>query len=184
MAIANKIMPNALRKICKPVTPKSFSSLSQFFKTAYTNNVLMIIPIIIFWVAYSALSDKRVVMVPAPAINGKAKGTMDRVEGSSSLKNVTPSIISIAIKNITSEPAMANEEISKPIIFNKPSPENKKTTISTNDTKEAFSDSIFPALVLKSSIIGIAPSISIMANNIMVTDIICDRLKKVFIPKK
>lgn len=81
-------------------------------------------------------------MVPAPAMRGKASGTMDTVSGISSLKNFTPSTISIAIIKITSEPAIANEDTSSPIISNSPFPANKNKIINTNTAILAFSDSI------------------------------------------
>ena len=40
---------------------------------------------IIFKTWYSALKDKREVMVPAPAIIGKARGTIEAVSGASFL---------------------------------------------------------------------------------------------------
>ena len=43
----------------------------------------MIIAIITFISSYSALRDRRVVKVPAPAIIGNAIGTIDAVSGSS-----------------------------------------------------------------------------------------------------
>ncbi|MNR47700.1 hypothetical protein D3C85_1668350 [compost metagenome] len=94
----------------------------------------------IFCVAYSVFNDNSVVMVPAPAINGKASGTMDTVSGTSSLKIVNPSTISIAIKKITNEPAMAKDSTSRPMIFNRVSPAKRKMIISTVATMVAFSD--------------------------------------------
>ena len=63
----------------------------------------------IFCVSYSLFNDKRVVMVPAPAIIGKARGTMETESGISSLKKLAPNTISSAIIKITKEPAMAND---------------------------------------------------------------------------
>ena len=49
----------------------------------YTNRELIIIATMTFTSWYSALRDKRVVRVPAPAIIGNAIGTIDAVSGSS-----------------------------------------------------------------------------------------------------
>lgn len=126
---------------------------------------------IIFTVAYSAFKDKRVVIVPAPAIRGNASGIMEMVSGISSLKKLMPNTISIAMIKITIEPAMANEETSKPMICNSASPKNKKSNINDNDTNVAFSDCICPpALRLKSIINGIEPKISMMAKSTIVTE--------------
>ena len=48
-------------------------------------------------------------MVPAPAIKGKAIGTIEAVDGLSSLYNRMPKIISKARKNNTKEPATATK---------------------------------------------------------------------------
>ncbi len=93
-----------------------------------------------FNVAYSALRDNNVVIVPAPAISGKANGTIETASGISSLKKLIPNTISIAMIKITIEPAIANDERSKPMICNNPSPKNKKSNINTKETKDAFSD--------------------------------------------
>ena len=79
-------------------------------------------------------------MVPAPAIIGKARGTIETESGISSLKKLTPKTISKAIKKITKEPAMANDFTSTPIIPNKDSPMNKKAIIKIKATIDAFSD--------------------------------------------
>ncbi|MNI46806.1 hypothetical protein D3C73_1012880 [compost metagenome] len=81
-------------------------------------------------------------MVPAPAISGKARGTIDTVSGASSLKMVRPKTISMAIKKITKEPAMAKDSTSRPITFNSDSPRKRKRIIKPAATSEAFSDSI------------------------------------------
>ena len=58
-------------------------------------------------VANSARRETKEVMVPAPAIIGKAIGTMLAVLGDSSLYRVMPKIISKAKKNNTKLPAIA-----------------------------------------------------------------------------
>jgi hypothetical protein len=58
----------------------------------------------------------KVVIVPAPAMMGKAKGTMECVfvSISSLLKILLPNVISIPIKKMISAPAIANELVSTP----------------------------------------------------------------------
>ena len=60
---------------------------------------------------------------------------------SSALKRCIPNIISIAIINITSEPAIANDATSRPIMSSIFSPTIKKAIMSTNTATLAFSDS-------------------------------------------
>ena len=61
--------------------------------------------ILITW--YSALSESKEVKVPAPAIIGKARGTIEAVSGSSLLKRLTPKTISSAKKKMINDPAIA-----------------------------------------------------------------------------
>ena len=69
--------------------------------------------IIILVKLYIALNDNNAVKDPAPAINGNTIGTIVADPYGPSLRNIsTPNIISIAITNITREPAIANEDIS------------------------------------------------------------------------
>lgn len=55
-----------------------------------------------------------VVSVPVPAISGKARGTIEIVEGTSSRCNFIPKIISKEIKNKTKDPAIAKSEMATP----------------------------------------------------------------------
>ena len=87
---------------------------------------------------YSALKDKRVVMVPAPAITGKARGTMEATSGASSLKSEIPKIISKAKKKMTKDPATANEFTSIPIRPNIFSPKKKKGNHNQSGHKRCF----------------------------------------------
>lgn len=96
----------------------------------------------IFSTWYSARKESKEVMVPAPAIIGKASGTIDAVSGISSLYSVIPKIISKARKRITKEPATAKELMSIPISFRISSPKNKKLIMITAATRDAFSDCI------------------------------------------
>ena len=83
----------------------------------------------IFKTWYSARNESKDVIVPAPAIIGNARGTIEAVSGASLLKIDIPSIISRARKKIIKEPATANELISIPIRFSISSPTNKNPTI-------------------------------------------------------
>lgn len=90
--------------------------------------------------SYSALKDNKEVMVPAPAIMGKANGTIEATSGASSLNRVIPKIISKAKKKIMKEPATAKEFTSIPIRLNIFSPKKRKAIIIKAATSEAFSD--------------------------------------------
>ena len=70
---------------------------------------------IILIISYSARSDNNEVIVPAPAMIGKAKGTTEATSGGSSVNSVIPKIISSAINKITRDPATENEFTSRPI---------------------------------------------------------------------
>ena len=94
----------------------------------------------IFIKSYSARIDNKVVMVPAPAITGKAKGTIEATSSASSLNNVMPKIISKAKKKITNEPATAKELTSIPIRARIFSPKKRKAIMMKAATKEAFPD--------------------------------------------
>ncbi len=124
----------------------------------------------IFCVSYSLFRERRVVMVPAPAMIGKARGTMETESGISSLKKFTPRTISKAMKKITSDPAMANDLTSTPMMASNCSPKNRKSIIKMEATIEAFSDCICPALVRNCITTGMAPMISMMAKRIIVTE--------------
>ena len=77
--------------------------------------MLISMAIIILTKPYSALKVKRVVMVSAPVITVKARGTMEATSRASSLKSEIPKIIFKAKKKITNDPATANECKSIPI---------------------------------------------------------------------
>ena len=90
--------------------------------------------------SYSALSDKIEVMDPAPAIIGKASGTIEATLGgaSSSLNSCMPKIISIASANKTKDPATAKELTSTPMKVMILSPTNRKANMINKETKDAF----------------------------------------------
>ena len=88
-------------------------------------------------VSNSARKESKVVNEPAPAINGKAMGTMEAPDGESYLKTSIPNIISKAIISNTKEPAMAKDEISTPNSPSKASPTNKKIIMMVKATDVA-----------------------------------------------
>ena len=100
----------------KPDLPIFRSSQELQRNTIYTKIKFNTMPIKILDSSYTARNESIVVSVPAPAINGKASGTMEPVPlaSGSSFINTIPKIISKAIMNITIEPAMAKEPTSKP----------------------------------------------------------------------
>jgi hypothetical protein len=104
-----------------------------------------------------------VVIDPAPAINGNAIGNIDPAPCESCLKSSIPRIISMAIKKIINDPAIAKEETSIPKIPSNGLPMNKKARRIKNDTSVTFVDLISPDLDLISMIIGIDPGMSIIA---------------------
>ena len=138
--IDNRIIPNTLLIIPIPFFPRSLSILVEDLRIMQTNKELIIIAKITFVRAYSALNDRRVVRVPAPAIIGNAIGTIDAVSGSSPWNIVTPRTISSAIKKITIAPATAKELMSIPMRFKISSPKNKKPIIMIQETIDAFPD--------------------------------------------
>ena len=114
-----------------------------------------------------------VVIVPAPAINGKAIGTnVPEFDFGSSLNKVIPNIISMPSKNRMIDPATANDSTSTPNRLKMASPEYKNIDIISKATILAFADSIFTPLFLRSIIMGILPMISITENKIKVVEII------------
>ena len=139
-AIASSIIPKTLRITLIPDLPIALSIIVEYFRTIYTKNKFNIIPIIIFIVSNSAFRDSIDVKLPAPAINGNAKGTIEAVSGSSSLKSDIPRIISKAKKKNINDPATAKELTSIPIKFKMDSPTKRKAIIIIPETTDAFSD--------------------------------------------
>ena len=87
------------------------------------------------------LNEIKVVKVPAPAIKGKATGTIVPLESSGEDLNISiPKIISNPIKKITIAPAIAKEVKSIPIKFNICSPKKRKDIMITPETKVALND--------------------------------------------
>ena len=140
------------------------------------------IPMAIFACPYSALSVRMVVRVPAPAINGKAMGTIDvLVElASGSVLNISmPRIISAPMAKMIKAPAMAKSSTSIPKRLRIDFPTRRKVTIKTPATIVALPLWIWPTFFLRLITIGIDPKISITENKINVTDNISFRLNKV-----
>lgn len=130
-------------------------------------------PKIILELSYWIFKEIIVVKVPAPANKGKAIGTIlpDAFSmPSSSLKKRIPNIISKPIKNITNDPAIANEEISIPNKESMAEPKNKKLIIIKALTTDAVLALIFKPSFFMLIIIGTLPIISITEKRITVTD--------------
>jgi len=174
MAMANNIIPITFLRMINPPLPIFLSSQLQDFKTIKTRIKFMIMPRKIFNSWYSALREIIVVIVPAPAMSGKAKGTIEVVfdPADSCLKSVIPRIISNPINKMMIAPAIANEYTSIPKRLSIDSPRNKNTIIIIPATIVALSDSILPDFFFKSITTGMEPIMSIIENNIIVTDAI------------
>jgi len=131
--------------------------------------------ILIVW--YSALSDKIVVIDPAPAISGNAIGKIDPPPWDSVLKSSIPKIISMAIRKIMKDPAIANEETSIPNIPSNGLPMNKNARSIKKETRVTFVGFMSPDLAFISIIMGIDPGISMIANKTIKAARISIRLK-------
>ena len=81
--IDKRIIPKTLLIIPIPFLPRIFSIVFDDLSIMYTNKEFIMIAIITLINWYSALKDSKVVKVPAPAIIGKAIGTIEAVSGSS-----------------------------------------------------------------------------------------------------
>ena len=139
-AIAKRTTPKTFRMILIPDFPRIRSICLEDLRMIYTKRILIRIAKMILITSYSALKESKEVIVPAPAIIGKARGTMEAVSGISSLYKLIPKIISSAKKRITKDPATAKELMSIPISLRISSPKNKKLIIMIAETTEAFSD--------------------------------------------
>jgi len=86
--------------------------------------------------ANSAFKDINVVIVPAPAIIGKANGTILAVFPVISSRNTRiPKIISSAMANKMNAPATAKDSMVTPNNFKMFSPRIKKPTMIPNETR-------------------------------------------------
>ena len=131
----------------------------------------------IFIVSYSALSERIVVIDPAPAIRGNAIGKIDPPPCESCLNSSIPRIISMAIRKMIKEPAMANDETSIPKMPSKGLPITKNASNIRKETRVTFADFILPDFDFMSIIIGIDPGMSIMAKRTIKAASISIRLK-------
>ena len=140
--MANNIIPNTFFKTAKPTGPKIFSIRLVLCNTNQTSNMFKPIAIKMFTTSNSALKETKEVMVPAPAIMGKASGTTATAfvpsELGSSLKNSKFKTSSNPKKKSISEPATANELISIPIKPYMLSPKNKNNTNSNKEIMVVF----------------------------------------------
>ena len=166
MAIAIRTIPKILLNTSIPPFPNFLSRNGTDFNTPKTNNRLTTMAILMGIISYSALSDKMVVNVPAPAMSGNAIGTIEALEATdeSDLNKLMPKIISSAIKKMTNAPAVAKDAVSMPMNPNKDSPTNKNNNIITPDTPVAFVELMLPTFDFISTKTGIEPKISITAN--------------------
>src|SRR5690606_30759615 len=114
-AMASRIIPKTRRNTAKPEFPITRSSHADERRTTYTKMRLITIPMRMLISEYPDRSERIVVSVPAPAMIGKASGTIepDPWAFGSSFINVIPSIISMATINITMAPATAKEAMSR-----------------------------------------------------------------------
>ena len=135
-------------------------------------------PTRIFSSEYTTRRERMVVSVPAPAIKGNARGTieLDPFASGSSLISVIPNIISIATIKMTIAPATAKDATSSPNKFRMDCPKNKKLTMRSAEMTVAFSACILPSLLRILITTGIDPRISITENRMSVTEKISFKL--------
>jgi hypothetical protein len=91
-----------------------------------------------------------------------------------------PRIISIAMRKMIKEPAIAKDDTSTPKMPSNGLPMNKKASSIKKETRVTFFDLISPDLALISIIIGIDPGISIIAKRTIKAARISIRLKCIF----
>ncbi len=150
-----------------------FSTLSVDLNTKYTTMILSTKAIMMLMESNSARNESMVVKDPAPAIRGKAIGTMLAPAGESCLNMLMPKIISNAITTSTKEPAIANDEMSTPNNPNNGSPKKKNSKRMPSEIKEACIGFIVFPFFLIFIITGIDPRISITAKRTINAERIC-----------
>ncbi len=108
------------------------------------------------------------VKVPAPTNNGKAIGTKLPASPASGfvLKKCIPKIISRPNRNITTDPAKANDCVSKPNKRKIESPKNRKVTMSTPAKTLVLTGCNMMPLLFILIMAGTLPNTSIMANRV------------------
>lgn len=171
IATARRIIPKNFFNIWMPAPPSILSKKCVDLRTKYTKSKLSVSAIRISIVKYSALREINVVIAPAPAINGKDRGTIPTDLEASYLKNSCPKTNSSPRIKSTRAPAIAKEERSTPKTPKRGLPANKNKSIITYATRvilKALKSS--PDFCLIEMMIGMEPVISITANNTMNTD--------------
>jgi hypothetical protein len=116
-------------------------------------------------------------MEPAPAMRGKAIGNIAPSPRDSCLKSSTPRIISMAIRKIMKEPAMAKEETSIPKIPRRGLPIKRNAMKIPSETMVTLPALTFPDFDFISIMIGIEPVISIIAKRTIKAASISIKLK-------
>jgi hypothetical protein len=177
MEMDNKMMPKNFLRTAIPDLPIILSIILVVFSTKYTITIFNRTAINMSGVPYSALSESIDVIEPAPAIIGKARGTMDELSEVPPLKISIPKIISMAKKNNTKDPAMANDSISTPNTPSIASPKNRNETSMINENKVVLNGYILFPLVLRLIIMGMEPIMSITANITINTEKISKKLR-------
>ena len=149
-----------------PFFPKSFSTQFTFQRTRNTSIILSVMAIMIFSTLHSALRDNAVVNVPGPATNGKTTGTMVAPPCVPSLRNNSMlKVISIANAKRTNEPAIAKEAISVLKSLSRASPAKRNVIKIISEIIVAFPGCTFFPVLLRFTIMGIEPVMSITANS-------------------
>lgn len=169
IAIANKIIPKNFFNIWIPASPNIFSKKRVDLNTKNTKIIFKVIAISISKILYSDFKEISVVIDPAPAIRGKATGTIAVLSVLSYLKSCIPNISSIPRINNTKDPAIAKEDTSTPKRLSKGSPINKNKSIRTNATIDVRKGLTLPVFFFISRIIGMDPVISITAKRTIKT---------------
>lgn len=164
--MAKSMMPKNLRNTYMPPSPIKRSIFDVERTTTYTNITLSTSAINMFSTAYSARNESSVVNEPGPATKGNANGIMLELPSGPLLRNnSTSSSISTANINITNAPATANDCMSTPKSLSMPSPVKRNTTNIVSAIALALKGCMTLAFFFMFKIMGIAPKISIMANN-------------------
>ena len=83
--MASRMTPKTLRITLMPEFPKKRSMRLDDLSTIYTTRILTTMATMILATANSARKASKEVNVPAPAMSGKAMGTIEAVSGDSSL---------------------------------------------------------------------------------------------------
>ena len=149
-----------------PPLPRIFSTQGMYFSTKYTTPMFNKMATDTLNKLYSALSDKTVVKVPAPAISGNTNGMMVAASaGPSSLNTSMPKIISTAITKMTKAPATAKEDTFSANKLNTDAPCNNYTYMRSVDMMVGSPGLNFVPFAFKLNTMGMDLVISMMANS-------------------